>query len=100
MPKSNIPEDTILHNHRLENLKSYKKNAVFWDMETQFVCHRKHITSKLESSLLMLCKIWGFYSGAYEEGRLMGCDAVWLLWEPTFRRYVLPPSWGWKESAS
>jgi hypothetical protein len=26
------------------------KNAVFWDIKTQFVLHRRHITSPLESS--------------------------------------------------
>jgi hypothetical protein len=26
--RRNIPEDTILHSHRRENLKSYKKNLV------------------------------------------------------------------------
>jgi hypothetical protein len=25
------------------------KNVVFWDIETQFVLHRKHITSPLQS---------------------------------------------------
>jgi hypothetical protein len=30
----------------------------------------------------------------------MGCDAVWLLLEPMFRRNALPPASGWKESAS
>jgi hypothetical protein len=34
------------------------KNVVFWDIKTQFVLHRKHITSPLtELSRLMLCKI-------------------------------------------
>jgi hypothetical protein len=27
----------------------------------------------------MLCKICGFHGGDYEEYRLLGCDAVWLL---------------------
>jgi hypothetical protein len=26
------------------------KNAVFWDIKTQFVLHRRHITSPLQSS--------------------------------------------------
>jgi hypothetical protein len=34
------------------------------------------------------CKIWGFNGGDYEEFRLLGCDAVWFLWEPTFRRNI------------
>jgi hypothetical protein len=33
------------------------KNVVFWDIKTQFLFHRRHITSPLESSQLMLCKI-------------------------------------------
>jgi hypothetical protein len=27
----------------------------------------------------MLCKIWGFHGGDYEELRLLGCYAMWLL---------------------
>jgi hypothetical protein len=30
-------------------------------------------------SLFNLCKICGFYGGDYEEWRLLGCYAVWLL---------------------
>jgi hypothetical protein len=30
--RRNIPEDTFLHSHRHENLKSYTKNAVLWDV--------------------------------------------------------------------
>jgi hypothetical protein len=33
------------------------KNGVFWDIRTQFVLHRRHITSPLQSCQLMLCKI-------------------------------------------
>jgi hypothetical protein len=33
------------------------KNAIFCDIKTQFVLHRRHIMSPLESSQLMLCKI-------------------------------------------
>jgi hypothetical protein len=29
--------------------------------------------------LSVLCKIWGFHSGDYEEWHLLGCYAVWLL---------------------
>jgi hypothetical protein len=32
--RRNNPEDTILHSHRRENLKSYMKNAVFWGYYT------------------------------------------------------------------
>jgi hypothetical protein len=30
----------------------------------------------------------------YEEYRLLGCSTVWVWFEPTFRRYVSPPSSG------
>jgi hypothetical protein len=44
----------------------------------------------------MLCKIWGFHGGDYEKCRPLGCYAVWLLWEPTFRRNLAPPLSGWQ----
>jgi hypothetical protein len=46
------------------------KNDVFWDIETQFVLHRRHI-SATESNQLMLCKVWGFLGGDYKECRLL-----------------------------
>jgi hypothetical protein len=33
------------------------KNAVFWDIKTQFVPHRKHHVCATEPSRLLLCKI-------------------------------------------
>jgi hypothetical protein len=47
------------------------KNSVFWDIKTQFVPHRSHV-SGIEPRLLMLCKISGFYGGNCEECRLLG----------------------------
>jgi hypothetical protein len=59
-----IPEDDILHSHCREYLNSYvtltgcalyqRRNVspvqyVFWDIKTQFVLHRRHITSPLQS---------------------------------------------------
>jgi hypothetical protein len=38
------------------------------------------------------CKIWGFHGGDYEEWRLLGRYAVWLLLKSTFRRNLAPPS--------
>jgi hypothetical protein len=35
------------------------------------------------------CNIWGFHGGDYEEWCLLGCHAVWLLQEPTFRRNLV-----------
>jgi hypothetical protein len=52
------------------------KNTVFWVIRTQFVPHSKHISSPLEPSRLVLCKISGFHGGDYEERRLLGCDIV------------------------
>jgi hypothetical protein len=46
------------------------KNAVFWDIKTQFVPHRTHV-SATELNQLMLCKICGFHIGDYEEWRLL-----------------------------
>jgi hypothetical protein len=54
----NIPEDGILHSHRRENLKSYMKNAVLWNIRTQFLPrHETHYVSATGSGRLMLCKI-------------------------------------------
>jgi hypothetical protein len=36
----------------------------------------------------LCCMSWGFHGGDYEECRLLGCYAVWLLLEPTFWRNV------------
>jgi hypothetical protein len=46
------------------------QNAVFWDIKTHFVPHRRHITPPLVPSRLMLCKILGFHDGDCEECRL------------------------------
>jgi hypothetical protein len=45
---------------------------VFWDIKTQFVPHRRHYVSTTEPSRLMLCKVWGFHGGDYEECRVLG----------------------------
>jgi hypothetical protein len=39
--RRNNPEDTIFHSHRRENLKSYKKNGVFWVQEPHGVTSQK-----------------------------------------------------------
>jgi hypothetical protein len=36
-----VPEDGILHNHCRENLRSYMKNVVFWDVAP---CPRKQFS--------------------------------------------------------
>jgi hypothetical protein len=52
----NVPEDGILHGDRLENRKSYRLSSV---AETKYVS----------------CEV----RTDYEECRLRGCHAVWLL---------------------
>jgi hypothetical protein len=47
------------------------KNAVFCDIKTQFLPHKKHYLSATEPSRLMLCKIFGSHSGDCEERRLL-----------------------------
>jgi hypothetical protein len=59
------------------------KNPVPTSQET-------HHISATQPSQLMLCKIWGFHGSDYEECCLLGCYAVLLLEEPTFRRNVAP----------
>jgi hypothetical protein len=68
--------------------RKFLKHAVFWDIKDQFLPHRKHITSSLQTPVyISLYKIWGFPGGDYEECCLLGCDAVWLLLEPTFHYF-------------
>jgi hypothetical protein len=43
------------------------KNAVFWDIKTHFVPHRRHITSPLQ-----IQPVRSFYDGYYKECRLLG----------------------------
>jgi hypothetical protein len=63
------------------------KNAVFCDMKTLLLIHRGHV-SATQSSQLVLCKIWGFHGGDYEECRLLGCDAVRLLCEALLQTFL------------
>jgi hypothetical protein len=44
---------------------------------------KQYILGEQRSSLY---RIWDFHGGDYEECHLLGCGAVWVLWEPTFRR--------------
>jgi hypothetical protein len=47
------------------------KNAVFWNIKTQFVPHRKQYIPATDPSRIILCKICGFHGGDYEECRLL-----------------------------
>jgi hypothetical protein len=49
------------------------KNAVFWDIKTLFVLHRKHIVSATEPSQLMLVKLEVFTAVTIENA--VFCDA-------------------------
>jgi hypothetical protein len=64
--RRNNPEDTILHNHRRENLKSYKCSVV--EVLVNPICN---------SNEYVRCR--SAVTGIYEEWRLLGCYAVWLL---------------------
>jgi hypothetical protein len=64
------------------------KNAVFWDIKTQFVPHRKHITSTLELSRLIPCKICGFHGGGYEKCRILGYKNPDPTSEETYHFYA------------
>jgi hypothetical protein len=57
-------------------------------------------TMRYSGELLDPVKICGFHGGDYEECCLLGCCAVWLLWEPTFRRFLALPSSGWEGSVN
>jgi hypothetical protein len=48
----------------------------------------KPYLSVTETSRLMLSKIWGFHGIYYEEFRLLGSYAVWILLEPRFRERI------------
>jgi hypothetical protein len=56
------------------------KNAILLDIKNLVrTSPETHYISATEPNLLMLCKIWGFHGGDYEEWSLLECDAVWLL---------------------
>jgi hypothetical protein len=56
------------------------KNADFWDKETQFVLHRRHITSPLQTSAsYCYVRFEVFTVVIMKNCRLVGCYAVWLL---------------------
>jgi hypothetical protein len=44
----------------------------------------------VQVNICLICKIWGFHGGEYEECRFVGCGAVKFLYEPTFRRNISP----------
>jgi hypothetical protein len=55
------------------------KYAVFWDINPAHTSQETHYVLATEHRRLMLWKICGFHGRGYEEWRLLGCYAVWLL---------------------
>jgi hypothetical protein len=66
-----IPHDSVI---------SEVHTALFMEMSTLRIINYKSIRSR-KSNIV-----------AIEEGRLLECYAVWLLYESTFRRNLAPPS--------
>jgi hypothetical protein len=61
-----------------------------WTTRCHIPEYSTHQSSCLNSKQnIKICKIWGVYGGVYEERHRLGCDAVWLFYEPTFRRKSL-----------
>jgi hypothetical protein len=67
------------------------KNAVFWDIKTQTVL-TGNTFSATKPSQLMLCKIWGFHGGDYEECRLLGYKNPARTSQETHYVSVIEPS--------
>jgi hypothetical protein len=53
------------------------KNVVAWDIKSQFVLHRRHITSPVQS----------YHGSDYEECRLLGYKTQFVL----HRRHIKSP---------
>jgi hypothetical protein len=56
--------------------------------------HLGQVRARWSDVVNIKIEICGFHGGDYEECRLLGCGAAWILCEPTFRRNVSPPSSG------
>jgi hypothetical protein len=69
------------------------KNAVFWDIKTQFVPHRRHITPPLQSPTGLCYVIFeDFHGGDYEECRLLGYKNPILTSKEAYDFSVTEPS--------
>jgi hypothetical protein len=74
---------------------------IFWEIKTQFLPHRKHIISLLQSPAGQLYKMWGFRGGDYEECSLLGYKNLVRTSQQThefsatkFSRLMLYKLWG------
>jgi hypothetical protein len=45
-----------------------------------------HSTNNQFAGNTLTCRIWGFHGSGYEECRLLGCDAVWVIVTWRFER--------------
>jgi hypothetical protein len=60
------------------------KNAVFWDIKPPVrISQEAYYFSATEPHRLMLCKIWNFHGGDYEECRLLGYNNPVLISQET-----------------
>jgi hypothetical protein len=60
--RRNIPEDTIIHSHRREYLKSYMKTLVRGKSSLQLQ-KNKNVKQKGLCLTFLFCKIWVSYCG-------------------------------------
>jgi hypothetical protein len=78
----------VCHSRRIKICNFYKFLVLFTEKRVyqipniiwMYLVHCIKMNVKWAS--LLLCRIWGFH---YEECRLLGCGAVWILWELTFQ---------------
>jgi hypothetical protein len=89
-------EYTHIHQKRRKSLNRRRLPAtkLFWDMKGALMVEFSSSPSYFPWTSWLVCEIWGFHGSDYEECRLLGCGAVYILCEPTFRRNVSPPSCG------
>jgi hypothetical protein len=65
--RRNIPEDTILHSHRRENLKSYNRNIVSKTFISQPIeSHYTNWANLPNLLFLMLCRFWCLWLDGYD----------------------------------
>jgi hypothetical protein len=68
------------------------KNAVFWDVKTQFVLTEDILRLRYKTSQLMLCMISRFHGGDYEECHFLRYkNSVRILQETLRLRYRAQP---------
>jgi hypothetical protein len=68
------------------------RNAVFWDIKTQFVLHRRHIVSAREPSRLIVCQIVVFTAVTAKNAVFWDIKTQFVL----HRRHIVSatePSW-------